>query len=90
MQEGAGIAAVASDPEKAREMGRTLIILGGVLLLAGLLYAAVERFAGGRLPGDVSFGGKGWSVSAPIATSILVSVILTLVLNLILWLNNRR
>jgi hypothetical protein len=39
----------------------------------------------GRLPGDLSWRGRGWSVSFPIATSILLSVILSL----ILWAVNR-
>jgi uncharacterized membrane-anchored protein len=70
-------------------MGRLLILLGCVLLIAGLIFVGIERWLG-KLPGDVSFGGRGWSVSIPIATSILVSIILTLVLNLALWWANRR
>ncbi|WP_260177853.1 DUF2905 family protein [Tunturibacter empetritectus] len=34
----------------------------------------------GRLPGDLSWHGRVWSVSFPIATSILISVLLSLLL----------
>jgi len=71
-------------------MGRLLILAGCLLLVTGLVVAGLERLGGGRLPGDLSFSGRGWSVSAPIATSILVSVILTLILNSVLWWGNRR
>ena len=33
----------------------------------------------GRLPGDLSWRGRGWSVSFPLASSILLSVILSLI-----------
>jgi hypothetical protein len=72
-------------------MGRLLILTGCLLLVTGLVVTGLERLGGGgRLPGDLSFSGKGWWVSAPIATSILVSVILTLILNIVLWWGNRR
>jgi hypothetical protein len=34
----------------------------------------------GRLPGDLQWHGRNWSVSFPLATSILLSVLLTLLL----------
>lgn len=73
-------------------MGRLLILIGCLLVIAGLVFLGVERWLGpaGRLPGDLRFGGRGWSVSIPLATSILVSIVLTLLLNLVLWWVNRR
>jgi hypothetical protein len=64
------------------DLGRTLIFLGILLVLAGVLLVGLNRFnlPIGRLPGDLSWRGRGWSVSFPLATSILVSVILSLLL----------
>jgi len=67
--------------------GRTLLVLGIVLALVGLLLMFVPRVPWlGRLPGDFSFGGDNWRVYIPLGTSLLIS----LVLSLVLWLFNRR
>jgi Protein of unknown function (DUF2905) len=64
---------------------RILIILGVLLLVAGLVVAAAGRLnlPLGRLPGDISYRGRGWSIYVPLATSLLVSIVLSLVLWLI-------
>ena len=68
-------------------IGRTLLVLGVVLALVGLLLMLVPRIPWlGRLPGDFSFGGEHWKVYIPLGTSLLIS----LVLSLVLWLINRR
>jgi hypothetical protein len=69
-------------------VGRTLIILGLVLVAAGVLITFGERLPVklGRLPGDVVIRGKNSVFYFPIVTSLLVSVILTLAM----WLFNRR
>lgn len=63
-------------------LGRTLLTLGAVLFLAGIAVLALSRFnlAVGRLPGDLSWRGRGWTVSFPLATSLLLSVVVSLVL----------
>lgn len=68
-------------------IGRTLVVLGVVLAIAGLLLMLAPRIPLlGRLPGDFSFGGENWRVYIPLGTSIVISLILSLVL----WLFNRR
>ncbi|HYR69315.1 MAG TPA: DUF2905 domain-containing protein [Candidatus Dormibacteraeota bacterium] len=68
-------------------IGRTLLVLGIVIALVGLLLIFVPRVPWlGRLPGDFSFGGENWRVYIPLGTSLLIS----LVLSLVLWLFNRR
>ncbi len=69
------------------DLGRILIFLGLALVVAGLVGVVLTRLhlPLGRLPGDFSWRGRGWSVSFPLATSILLSVILSL----ILWIINR-
>jgi ribose/xylose/arabinose/galactoside ABC-type transport system permease subunit len=64
------------------DLARGLILLGLLLTAAGLVILGLNRFhlPLGRLPGDFSWRGRGWSVSFPLATSILVSVVLSLLL----------
>jgi ABC-type tungstate transport system substrate-binding protein len=71
--------------------------LGRVVLIAGLLIAAVGltlMLGGrvpylGRLPGDISFRWGGGSFYFPLMTSIVVSILVTIALNLLLRLFNR-
>jgi hypothetical protein len=66
-------------------MARWLIILGIVLIVAGLLWPWLTRLGLGRLPGDIVIERDNFRLYIPIATSIVISV----VLSLILWLLNR-
>jgi hypothetical protein len=63
-------------------LGRAFIFLGFILVVVGVVILAFNRFnlPLGRLPGDFNWRGRGWSVSFPLATSILVSVLLSLLL----------
>ena len=63
-----------------RELGRVLIVLGGVLLVAGIALMAAGRLGLGRLPGDFVYRKGNFSFYFPLMTSILLSVILTLIL----------
>jgi ribose/xylose/arabinose/galactoside ABC-type transport system permease subunit len=64
------------------DLARTLIFLGLLLVVAGLIILGFNRFhlPLGRLPGDFNWRGRGWSVSFPLATSILISIVLSLLL----------
>jgi hypothetical protein len=64
------------------DLGRTLIFLGLFLAIAGSVLLGLNRLhlPFGRLPGDFNWRGRGWSVSFPLATSILVSIVLSLLL----------
>lgn len=63
--------------------GKTLMIIGGVLLVAGALLHFGGKFMQlGRLPGDIHIQRDNFSFSFPIVTSILLSIILTVILNL--------
>ncbi|HMG01575.1 MAG TPA: DUF2905 domain-containing protein [Edaphobacter sp.] len=66
------------------DLGRILIGLGLLLVFVGVLFTLSSRMniPLGRLPGDFSWKGRGWTVSFPLASSIVISV----VLSLILWL----
>jgi hypothetical protein len=64
------------------DLGRTFIFLGLLLVLLGVVVLGLSRLhlPLGRLPGDFNWRGRGWSVSFPLATSILVSILLSLLL----------
>ena len=67
------------------DLGRMLIGLGLVLLVAGGLLLLLGRtgIPLGRLPGDISYRGKNLSVYFPLGTSILLSIVLSLVFYLL-------
>jgi hypothetical protein len=69
------------------DIGRTLIVLGVVIALVGVVLLVAGRVPGlGRLPGDIHIQRGNWSFFFPLGTSILLSLLLTLVL----WLIGRR
>ena len=63
-------------------MSRTLIIIGVVAIVLGLVWPWLSKLPLGRLPGDISVDRPGLKVFFPITTMIIVS----LLLSLILWL----
>jgi len=69
-------------------MGRTLIALGILLVLAGVAVEFAPRlpFRIGRLPGDIYVQRHNSTFYFPIVTCIVLSVVLSLVM----WLINRR
>ncbi len=70
------------------QFGRMLIVMGGIIVLAGLLLTFGPRlpFRLGRLPLDIHIQRDNFSFYFPLGTSIIVSVVLTLVFRLL----NRR
>jgi hypothetical protein len=68
--------------------GRTLIIVGAVIMVVGLLVTFGGRlpFRIGRLPGDILIKGKNSTFYFPLTTCLLLSFLLSLVL----WLIHRR
>jgi hypothetical protein len=62
-------------------MGRLLISVGGLLVIAGLLVMLGERVGIrlGRLPGDIQIEGKHGGFYFPVVTCILISVVVSLV-----------
>lgn len=66
-------------------MGKVLIAIGLLFLLAGLAVLAGPRLPWlGRLPGDIRLHGERTTIYMPLATSILLSIILTILLNFFL------
>ena len=70
---------------RIRIMQKLLIILGLVLLAAGLAWPWLHRLPFGRLPGDIHIARAGFSFHFPIVTCLVLSV----VVSLILWIFRR-
>lgn len=68
-----------------REMGKALLVFGGVLVVMGLLLTLGSRlpFRLGRLPGDIVWQGKNSTFYFPVVTCIVISVVLTVILWLV-------
>jgi hypothetical protein len=66
-------------------LGRLLIVLGIVLLLAGIWITLGWKvpFRLGRLPGDIFFRRGNATFYFPIVTCLLLSLILTLIVSLL-------
>ena len=60
-------------------MSRTLIIIGLLVLAAGLLWPLLHKLGVGRLPGDFVIRREGFTLYAPIATCILISIVLSVI-----------
>jgi len=64
------------------DVGKLLIILGGVILLVGLFLTLGFRIPYlGKLPGDISIDRGNVHFYFPIVTSLLLSLLLTVVLS---------
>jgi H+/Cl- antiporter ClcA len=62
-------------------LGKLIIVLGAILIAAGLLLLLLAR-AGlpiGRLPGDFMYRRRNFAFYFPLTTSILLSIVLSLV-----------
>jgi Protein of unknown function (DUF2905) len=64
-----------------RDLGRTLLVLGIVLALAGaiLYFNARLPFRLGRLPGDIVHRGEHTTFYFPLTTSLLLSVAVSII-----------
>ena len=64
------------------ELGKALLVLGVLLALIGalILLAARTGLPLGRLPGDISYKGKNFSIYVPLGISILISIVLSVLL----------
>jgi Protein of unknown function (DUF2905) len=73
--------------DSIRELGRTLMVLGGFTLLVGavLFFSGKLPFRPGRLPGDIVLEGEHPTFYFPVVTCLLLSF----GLSLIFWLVGR-
>ena len=59
---------------------KTLIIIGVLFILVGLLYPFLKDIGLGRLPGDIVIKKENSSFYFPIVTCLIVSVVVSLIL----------
>jgi hypothetical protein len=65
------------------EIGKTLILIGTVIVVLGLVFTFFPKGTGlPKLPGDIYIKGKSFTFYFPLATSILLSAVLSLILYL--------
>ncbi len=63
-------------------MQKVLLIIGALLIIAGLAWPFLAKLPLGRLPGDIIIDRPGFKFYVPITTMIIVSI----VLSVIMWL----
>lgn len=64
------------------ELAKTIIIIGTVLIVAGILILFVQK-PPFRLPGDIVIRKPNFTFYFPITTSIIISLIISLILYLV-------
>ena len=64
---------------------KILIVIGVMVLLAGILWPWLDKIPLGRLPGDIVVDRPGFKFYFPITSMIVVS----LVISIVLWLFRR-
>ncbi|MBW2101041.1 MAG: DUF2905 domain-containing protein [Deltaproteobacteria bacterium] len=61
-------------------MQKTLIIIGIVIIIIGLVWPLIGKIPLGRLPGDIIINRPNLKIYIPVTTMILISVIVSLIL----------
>ena len=59
------------------EIGKALIVVGAVLIGAGLLWLLGSRLGLGHLPGDIVIERENFRLYLPLGTCLLISVVLS-------------
>jgi hypothetical protein len=64
-------------------LGKMLIVFGVILALVGVILLVAPKIPWlGKLPGDITYRGKGFTFYFPLGTCILLSILLSLILYL--------
>ena len=61
------------------QMSKTLIIIGLVLVMIGVLWPAITHLGLGSLPGDIRIERKGFSFYFLITTCIVISAVISII-----------
>lgn len=66
-----------------QDFGKTLIGMGILLIIVGLLLSLANKFNIGGLPGDIFIERGNFKFFFPITTSIIISIVLSIILRLL-------
>jgi hypothetical protein len=61
------------------DIGKTLIVIGAVLIASGLLWLEGSRMGLGHLPGDIVIERENFRLYLPLGTCLVISVLLSAV-----------
>lgn len=64
-------------------LGKTIIIIGILFIVAGTILFLGSKLGLGRLPGDIYYRKENFTFYFPVMTSIIASIVLTILLNLL-------
>jgi hypothetical protein len=67
-------------------VSKWLIIVGLILVAAGLLWPVMSKLGLGRLPGDIVVRRDGFGLYFPLMTSLVISVVVSIVI----WIFRRQ
>ena len=59
-------------------MSKKLIVIGALLIAAGLFWPLLQKLHLGRLPGDIFIKREGFHFYFPLTTRLLISIIVAL------------
>ncbi|MDD4202513.1 MAG: DUF2905 domain-containing protein [Candidatus Omnitrophica bacterium] len=62
------------------DIGKSLIVIGIVLIATGVVFILFKNMGMGHLPGDIMIKKENFAFYFPITTCVVISVVLSLVL----------
>lgn len=62
------------------EMGKWLVLIGGLIVAIGLLWPWLGKIPWGRLPGDIVIERENARFYFPITTMLIISVVISIIL----------
>lgn len=65
------------------QLGKSILSIGVILTIVGLLMIIGNKFGIGKLPGDIFIEKGNFKIFFPITTSIILSIILSLILRIL-------
>jgi uncharacterized membrane-anchored protein YitT (DUF2179 family) len=72
------------------EIGKILLIVGGIVIIAGLVFTFSHHIPFlGKLPGDIVVKKGNFSFYFPLVTFLIISIVLTIIINIVLRLINK-
>ena len=71
------------------DVGKTIILIGGAIMLLGVVLLVAGKLGFRGLPGDISYRGENVRFYFPMVTCIVLSVLLTVAVWIFRWFSGR-